>query len=98
MSRYSNGSWRNYRPKARSRGRRQQRREAPARPPAQLPCRILGLDPGSLRTGYGLIDCTSAGERHLAHRLVNAGRGDFLLRLRRIFDAVATLIEEHRPG
>jgi crossover junction endodeoxyribonuclease RuvC len=96
MSRYSNGSWRNYRPKA---GAAVAARtpEAPARPPAQLPCRILGLDPGSLRTGYGLIDCTSEGEHHLAHGLVNAGRGDFLLRLRRIFDAIATLIEVHRP-
>ena len=30
---------------------------------AQASCRILGLDPGSLRTGYGLIDC----QMHTTH-------------------------------
>jgi len=97
MSRYSNGSWRNYRPKAAGGGATVPQPAAAVRSPASLPCRILGLDPGSLRTGYGLIDCTSEGERHLAHGFVNAGRGDFLVRLRRIFDAVAALIELHRP-
>jgi crossover junction endodeoxyribonuclease RuvC len=96
MSRYSSGSWRNYRPKAGGAGSAVTS-VAPARASPQLPCRILGLDPGSLRTGYGLIDCTNEGERHLAHGLVNAGSGDFLVRLRRIFDAVAALIELHRP-
>jgi crossover junction endodeoxyribonuclease RuvC len=96
MSRYSSGSWRNYQPKAGA-AVAASAPLAAVRPPAQLPCRILGLDPGSLRTGYGLIDCTAEGERHLAHGLVNAGRGDFLLRLRRIFDAIAALIDLHRP-
>lgn len=101
MSRYSSGSWRNYRPGAGTGTGAAAATAAVAPLPTQvpnlLPCRILGLDPGSLRTGYGLIDCTTEGERHLAHGLVNAGRGDFLVRLRRIFDAIATLIEEHRP-
>lgn len=101
MSRYSSGSWRNYRPSAGATAAAVApvavTPAVPAHAPLRLPCRILGLDPGSLRTGYGLIDCTREGERHLAHGLVNAGRGDFLLRLRRIFEAVAALIELHRP-
>jgi crossover junction endodeoxyribonuclease RuvC len=67
------------------------------RPAVAVQCRILGLDPGSVRTGYGVIDCGAAGERHVAHGCISAGGGDFLLRLRRIFDAVAALMAEHRP-
>lgn len=94
MARYSGSSWRSYRPSA----------AGAALPPAgalrigtPAPCRILGLDPGSLRTGYGLIDCTAAGERHVANGCVNVGGADFLLRLRQIFEAIAGLIEQHRP-
>ena len=100
MPRYSSGSWRSYRPGTDAAGAA----GATVAPVASAmpqrdwaPCRILGLDPGSLRTGYGLIDCTAAGERHVAHGCINAGRDDFLLRLRRIFDAIATLIDEHHP-
>ena len=92
MPRYSGSSWRSFRPDAAVAGATADRAGISA------DCRILGLDPGSLRTGYGLIDCSAAGERHVANGCINAGSGDFLLRLRRIFDAVASLIEEHRPG
>ncbi len=64
---------------------------------AAAPCRILGLDPGSLRTGYGLIDCTASGERHIANGCIQVRGGDFLMRLRHIFEAIALLINEHRP-
>jgi crossover junction endodeoxyribonuclease RuvC len=91
MPRYSSSSWRNYRPAAAVAG------AGVATTGLAVNCRILGLDPGSLRTGFGLIDCTAAGERHVAHGCIKADGGDFLLRLRRIFDAVAALIDEHRP-
>jgi crossover junction endodeoxyribonuclease RuvC len=94
MPRYSGSTWRSYRPRV----------GAGAGPPAYAartgtaaPCRILGLDPGSLRTGYGLIECTAAGERHLANGCINVRGVDFLLRLRRIFEAIAVLIDEYRP-
>jgi crossover junction endodeoxyribonuclease RuvC len=61
-------------------------------------CRILGLDPGSLRTGYGLIDCDGATERHVASGCIAVGSGDFATRLRRIYEAVSALVEAHRPG
>ncbi len=98
MSRYSSGSWRSYQlPKAGAGATPVAPATGAPRLPARMPCRILGLDPGSLRTGYGLIDCTGAGERHVAHGCVNAGRGEFVLRLRRIFEAVVALVELHRP-
>lgn len=91
MARYSSSSWRNYRPAAAVAV------AGVAGTSLALKCRILGLDPGSLRTGFGLIDCTGAGERHVVHGCIKPGGGDFLSRLRNIFDAVAALIEEHRP-
>jgi crossover junction endodeoxyribonuclease RuvC len=97
MSRYSSGSWRSYQPGAGSAGAPVAPTSGRVRPLSAAPCRILGLDPGSVRTGYGLIDCSGAGERHVAHGCVNAGRGDFVLRLRRIFEAIAALIDEYRP-
>jgi len=93
MARYSGSSWRSFRPE----GAAASSGAAAPRAVVALHCRILGLDPGSLRTGYGLIDCGSAGERHVAHGCINAGSGDFLQRLRRIYEAVAALIAEHRP-
>jgi crossover junction endodeoxyribonuclease RuvC len=93
MARYSGSSWRSFRPEGAGAGAG----TVAPRPLVAVECRILGLDPGSLRTGYGVIDCGAAGERHIAHGCINAGRGDFLLRLRHIFDAVSALIAEHRP-
>jgi crossover junction endodeoxyribonuclease RuvC len=101
MPRYSSGSWRNYRPDKGAGGAAMAplAKPAPARAPtqAQASCRILGLDPGSLRTGYGLIDCAAGVERHVAHGCIKGGGGEFLPRLRRIFDAVAALVVEYRP-
>ncbi len=72
----------------------------PALPRANAPrarVRILGLDPGSRRTGYGLIDCVGSGSVHVAHGCVNAGDAAMAERLRAIFEAVEKLIAEHRP-
>ena len=48
--------------------------------------RILGIDPGSQRTGIGLIDIEPGGRvRHVHHQpLVLLGEGDFPMRLRRL--------------
>ena len=61
------------------------------------PCRILGLDPGSLRTGYGIIDITAQGDRHVASGCIRTGGGELVLRLRTIYEGVANLIETYRP-
>jgi crossover junction endodeoxyribonuclease RuvC len=94
MARYSGSSWRSYRPNA---GAAAVPQPTALRMGTAAPCRILGLDPGSLRTGYGLIDCTAAGERHVANGCINVRGADFLVRLRQIFEAIAILITEHRP-
>jgi crossover junction endodeoxyribonuclease RuvC len=59
--------------------------------------RILGLDPGSRCTGYGLVDCVGGDSIHVAHGCVIARDGALAERLRVIFEAVERLIAEHRP-
>lgn len=65
--------------------------------PRATSCRILGLDPGSLRTGFGIIDCTPQGERHVASGVIRTGGGELAQRLRHIYREVAALIEQHHP-
>jgi crossover junction endodeoxyribonuclease RuvC len=62
------------------------------------PCRILGLDPGSLRTGYGLIDCDGVAQRHIASGCIRPPAGSMAARLRYIYDAIAELISAHEPA
>jgi crossover junction endodeoxyribonuclease RuvC len=88
MSRYASKSWRAYRP------------EAPVSTlvvPAAASCRVLGLDPGSRRTGWGVVDCDAGGERHVANGHIAAGDAELAPRLKTIFDAVVVLVEEYRP-
>jgi crossover junction endodeoxyribonuclease RuvC len=63
-------------------------------------CRIIGIDPGSQRTGFGIIDVDAAGKLvHVLHgALAVAGEDTFPLRLKRIFDELAAIIEQHRPA
>jgi len=62
--------------------------------------RILGIDPGSQRTGIGIIDIDERGaSRHVFHAAVQLlGNDTFPLRLKQIFDEVCALIAEHRPS
>lgn len=64
--------------------------------------RILGLDPGSRRTGYGLIDCRAGATEHVGHgcivpALSGADVPSAAERLRAIFEAVEALIAKFRP-
>ena len=95
MARYPGSSWRDYRPRARS--------AAPtavvavARMSRTGSARILGLDPGSLRTGYGIIDCTGGSLSIIAQGCIATSGGPLADRLRLIHARVAELIERHRP-
>jgi len=61
--------------------------------------RILGIDPGSQRTGIGVIDADPTGkQRHVFHTALTLLDNDtFPLRLKQIFDELCALIDEHRP-
>ena len=59
--------------------------------------RILGIDPGSRITGYGVIDTDGARTVHRASgRIVPPGSG-LDERLRSIFEGVRQVVDEHRP-
>lgn len=61
--------------------------------------RILGIDPGSQRTGVGIIDADVKGQmtavfQTTLHLLDN---DTFHLRLKQIFDDLSAIIREYRP-
>ena len=62
--------------------------------------RILGIDPGSQRTGVGVIDVADNGALvHVWHgALVVGGEATFPLRLKRIFDELCDIIATHQPA
>ncbi len=60
-------------------------------------CRILGLDPGSRRTGYGVLTWEFGEYVHVAHGCIDVSGLGFATRLRRIFEAVQVLIATHAP-
>jgi crossover junction endodeoxyribonuclease RuvC len=59
--------------------------------------RILGLDPGSLRTGFGVIDCAGGTLTIVAQGCIATAGGPLADRLRIIHTRVAELIELHNP-
>jgi len=84
MSRYRTRSWRAFDPAA-------------ARPLATaLRVRILGLDPGSRRTGFGVIECHGS-ELH-PHGCLNVAAAAPAARLRLIFEGLRALLSEHGPS
>jgi crossover junction endodeoxyribonuclease RuvC len=92
VARYASKSWRSYRP---TEG--QLRVDSvPIRLVAR-DCRVLGLDPGSQRTGYGLIDCQAGRELHITSGCIDVSGRDMMVRLQRIYGAIAALVLEHRP-
>jgi crossover junction endodeoxyribonuclease RuvC len=69
----------------------------PVRLVASVKVRILGLDPGSRRTGFGVIDCGGSKSTQLAHGCIAAGTGRLNDRLRQIFEGVQQLIDQYHP-
>ncbi len=59
--------------------------------------RILGIDPGSQATGFGIIDWQDGDARYVASGAIRT-RGDaFPPRLRQIFDGVQELVRQYGP-
>jgi crossover junction endodeoxyribonuclease RuvC len=59
--------------------------------------RVLGLDPGSRRTGFGVIDCEGNGHTHVANGCIAADGAAIAPRLRAIFEGVDRLIAAYQP-
>lgn len=59
--------------------------------------RVLGLDPGSRRTGFGIIECHGSDCVHVTHGCIAVNGEEFAGRLRSIFEKLHALIGEHSP-
>jgi crossover junction endodeoxyribonuclease RuvC len=104
MSRYRTRSWRALDVSAVAGGilaagaTRPRTAEAKPRPVLAVNVRILGLDPGSRVTGFGVIECRGPDYKHVAHGCIAVTGLELADRLRRIFESLTALITEHGPG
>ena len=65
---------------------------------AELGCvRVLGIDPGSQRTGFGVLDAVGPRLTYVASGVIRTEKGEFAVRLCEIFRCVQTLVAEYRP-
>lgn len=60
--------------------------------------RILGIDPGSRTTGYGVIDTEGDRITWLHHGAIRTDGGDFPARLSQIFAGIGEVLDTWRPG
>lgn len=59
--------------------------------------RVLGIDPGSRVTGYGVIETDGVRSRHLGSGCIRTGSGDFPVRLGEIFNGLRGVLTEWQP-
>src|SRR6202165_5732093 len=85
MSRYRTRSWRAFEP-------------AIAQFSAAVSVRVLGLDPGSRRTGFGVIECRGSQLVAVAHGCLNLAAAAPAARLRMIFEGLQGLMSQHQPA
>jgi crossover junction endodeoxyribonuclease RuvC len=59
--------------------------------------RILGIDPGSRLTGFGILDFDGDKPTYVASGTVKSLDGTFPDRLKQIFESVGEIVAEYRP-
>jgi crossover junction endodeoxyribonuclease RuvC len=64
---------------------------------SQLRHRILGIDPGSRTTGFGVIDTDGRRSECVANGSIRVDSYPWPERLRLIFDGVGSVVQEYRP-
>ena len=60
--------------------------------------RVLGIDPGTLATGWGVVDCEGRNLRHVASGTIRVRRGDLSCRLGKIYEEIAAVLGRHGPA
>jgi crossover junction endodeoxyribonuclease RuvC len=79
--------WRAHGPVARSVGRRR-----------EVSMRILGIDPGSAATGFGIVDAEAGRLIHVAHGTLRpAPRSSMAERLHYLHRAISEVVRDHAP-
>ncbi len=59
--------------------------------------RILGIDPGSIRTGYGIIESAPQGAVLVANGCIRPKADSFPERLKQIYDGIYHIARSHVP-
>lgn len=59
--------------------------------------RILGIDPGSRLTGYGVIESVPNGYRYVASGTLKINADEFPQKLKQVFDGILQLVTEYQP-
>jgi crossover junction endodeoxyribonuclease RuvC len=59
--------------------------------------RILGIDPGSRITGYGIIDISGKSYRYVASGSIRISADYFPDRLKQIFDGISQIVSQYQP-
>lgn len=60
--------------------------------------KVLGIDPGTATTGYGVVEGKGSRLTHIAHGTITTPAGDhFAERLEKIYREACELIERHAP-
>ena len=58
---------------------------------------MLGIDPGSQRTGFGVLDATGSRLRYVASGVIRTSQADFAARLCEIFRCMQTIVKQYQP-
>ena len=58
---------------------------------------ILGIDPGSRKTGFGIINYVSGHSEYVTSGVIRLPAGDLAERLKIIYDSVTELVDQHCP-
>jgi crossover junction endodeoxyribonuclease RuvC len=63
-----------------------------------LTVRIVGIDPGSRITGYGVIECTRNQYHYLGSGCIRTVADDWVMRLQQIYQGVREIITQYEPN
>jgi crossover junction endodeoxyribonuclease RuvC len=59
--------------------------------------RVLGIDPGSQCTGFGVLDVLGSRLTYVASGVIRTSQDDFAARLWEIFNCVRSVVAQYRP-
>ncbi len=65
--------------------------------PKSATIRVLGIDPGSQCTGFGVVDAAGPRLTYVASGVIRTAQGDFAARLCEIFSCVRSVVAQYRP-
>lgn len=58
---------------------------------------MLGIDPGSQRTGFGVLDAAGSRLTYVASGVIRTSHADFAARLCEIFRCMQTIVAQYQP-